>query len=311
MALAVVVASVVATGCLSGDIDVTVHDDGSGEVRLEVVPSRELQQVLDQVDVESLADSYLDGIDGASFEPYERDGLDGYRMVVPFDDYGELTSLLVEGTTVAGQQIRLFSSIDLREVGDGWRLDAVLAPEIVGDALTAPPGLEELLATEGRAALGAGLDLSIALPGQVVNSNADEIDGGTATWRLEDLDGTTPLRMVTRPRDVPTTLQLVLAGALAALVLGVVLALWGAGRARRSETRRQIRAHEVAASDVEWQRPVVHGRPVTSNAPAVRPASLPPLHPPAPEPVVDTESADDTEPPEPPEAPGSLGQFRR
>lgn len=305
LTMALLLVAATATGCLSGDIDVTVRDDGSGEVRLEVFPSAQLQTVLDAVDVSSLADTYLDGIDGASFEEIERDDRDGYLVVVPFDDYGELTSVLVDGATIVGQQIRLFSSIDLRQIDGGWRLDAVLAPEITSNTLTAPPELDDLIETDGRVALGSGLDLSISLPGEVTTTNADETDGGTATWRLEELDGDTELRMVTEPRSFPTPLQKVLAIAGAAVLLGVLLASWGTRRSRRSDSRRRVRSHSQVPADADaaWRRPVAPFAPPTSSAPA----------PPVPEralPLLDMspaaapeEAASPPDPPAPPDPP--------
>ncbi|CAN5428266.1 hypothetical protein BH10ACT3_BH10ACT3_11940 [soil metagenome] len=244
-----------ATSCLSGDIDVTVRDDGSGEIELEVFPSPQLQTVLDAVDVDTLADTFLDDIDGSEFERIERDGQSGYRVLVPFDDYAQLTTFLVDGVTVAGQQVRLFSSIDLQELENGWRLDAVLAPELTSNALTAPPGLDELLETDGRAVFGTTLNLSISLPGTVVNTNADERDGGTATWRLKELEGETQLSMQNGPKEFPTTPQIVLMAAGAMVLLGLIFAMIGAGRSKRSTKRRELKFPGSSVSDVGWQRP--------------------------------------------------------
>ena len=109
----VALCSIVATGCLHGDVDVTVNSDGSGQVVVEVFPNRKMQDELEDlpIDIESLVEGSFEQVEGFEFSEIEDGDRTGYRFEVPFDDYRDVEQVLVDGGTVGGQQVQLFSSL--------------------------------------------------------------------------------------------------------------------------------------------------------------------------------------------------------
>jgi len=258
MALALV--AVVATGCLRGDVDVVVRDDGSGELTLDLEPLGQLATLLADIDVQSLADARLEGVDGAEFEATTEGGNPEYRLRVPFEDPEQLNSLLVDGVTIAGLQVRLLDSLEIAEVDGNWRLDAVLAPQVAPVAAGDAGELESILSDPAQLLVGSLVELSIALPGSVAQTNADERSGGTATWSLDGSEGSERLTMANEPTTFPTTVQLVLIAGGAAVLIGLVLALFSRRRSRARWSRRTIDLRVPPSSgpsvgDYTWTRP--------------------------------------------------------
>lgn len=156
----------------------------------------------------------------------------------------------------------LFSSFELTEqVEGGWKLRATINPigQIIGATQndSVPGNVQELLDSAGVGNAGTGLDLTIELPGKVTATNADDFDGGAATWHLDEPDAPTELSMQTQPQPLLTPLHMVLGGALLVVLLGIGLSLWGAGRPyqrtegdrnrKRAERRRIKQAKKEAA----------------------------------------------------------------
>ncbi len=298
VAALVVLCSIVATGCLHGDVDVTVNSDGSGEIVVEVFPSRAMQDDLEEssVDVESLIEGAFEQVDGYDYREIEDGDRTGYRLVVPFDDYRDL-QVLVDGGMVAGQQVQLFSSLNIVELPDdaGWQLDAQILP--LGQAIAGanvgmiPETMQDVIDSAGIGNAGSGLDLSISLPGTIISSNASTTSGGTATWRLDEPEAPTTLQMRTEPKEFPTTVQLVVGGAGLALLLGVVLFVVGATRkhssAKQPRTSRTRRSRERSTGRPEgnWAAPPVGTAPSPESS---RPEQLPTIDaaPPAPSALV-------------------------
>lgn len=285
-----------ATSCLSGDVEVKVDGDGSGSVTVEVFPTQDVMSVVDGIAVDQLVDGSFASVSGYELERIDSDGREGYRLFVPFTDAPELTEVLVNGGTVAGQQVQLFSSFSLLELPDdaGWQLDATINPigQLVNPAGDDPLGvsLEQLIESAGVAGAGTGLDLSISLPGTVASSNSSDVDGGTATWRLDEPAASTQLLMRTEPTEFLTTAQLVVGGAGLALLAGVVLALVGATRPYRRTERdrrqrkrrgRRRRSRSKGSGTTGWEPP--GGGPVdpaiAAGSRSARPEALPPLAP--------------------------------
>ena len=297
-----------ATGCLHGDVDVTVNSDGSGEIVVEVFPSRKMQDELQKmpIQVEELIEGSFDRVDGVELDEVEDGERTGYRLVVPFDDYRDVQQVLVDGGSIAGQQVQLFSSLTITELPEdaGWQLDAEILPlgqAIVGaGAGVIPETMQELIDTAGIGNAGSGLDLSISLPGTIVSSNATRIDGGTATWTLDEPEAPAVLQMRTEPTEFPTPMQLVVGGAGLALLLGIGLFVLGATRKHSStkqpRTRRARRSRETVSGvpDAGWAAPPVGTAPsAASNRPEELPvldapvSGLPPMPVPTPDPTPD------------------------
>jgi hypothetical protein len=245
VALAVVTlcAVVLATGCLSGTVEVTVEDDGSGRAVLEVFPDSDVMRQLEGVDVESLLGAGPTGSSDLQVRSIEDDGRKGYRVEFTFPDAAALGTALESGLVVAGQQVTLFSSFDLSEYDYGaWRLEATVSP--AGQLITAPTDqtiTEQAQALVQRLDLSqqVGLTLTIALPGKVVTSNADRTSGGSATWELDDAGASPQLTMETEPAPLVTPAMGVLIGGVLALVVGILLAAFGSARKGDRPNRRR------------------------------------------------------------------------
>ncbi|MFV0318605.1 MAG: hypothetical protein ACK5O2_16785 [Microthrixaceae bacterium] len=261
-----VLVALAATGCFDADAAVVVKSDGSGVVTFEVIPDPDLAVVLDQVDIETIAQDVLAGVEGATFRAEERMGLERYFVEVPFDDYRDLTVNILEGATIAGQTFTPFTQFDLRELDEGgWRLTAVTNP--LGAMASFQEGTALGLAgAAARARTGTDprVKLSVSLPGAVIASNAESTDKGTAVWELSDPSKPYTLDMTTEAVSAFTTLQLVLAGVAGVIVLGLVLTLVGSvgparrdrgSRSRRRRERKRSRGGNGVAGTTGWEPP--------------------------------------------------------
>jgi hypothetical protein len=289
------------TGCLGGDVEVRVDGDGSGRVEAEVLLDPATSSALEQVDVSSLV-GRVDTTSDVEIEAISQRGLDGYRIVVPFDDVASLTTVLTQGVDVAGARVRLMESLSITNdaTDDSWTMDAVVLPaeQVVAQLrATGLPGLD------GAEAAAIDLSLSVALPGQVVRTNAPSSDGGTATWPVGDYRTPAGLQMRTEPATFPTPVQMVLGGALLAVLLGVVLALWGASAAARRRgtkgrprpRRRSRRERRGGAGGGGWAPPggASAGAPYRGETlPPLQGAGDPPAAPAAPSDLTDTPPSD-------------------
>ena len=283
------VMALVATGCLDGDVDLTVQGDGAGEVVAEVLLEPEAFAVLRDLDLAALVESQFNQAGDVEFERIERGGVDGFKVIVPFEDYRDLESVLVGGVDVLGVRVQLFTKFDLQRstTDDSWTLDAVALPfgEILESA-SAVPGLDSALAAAGAGIAGTALKLSISLPGEVTESNSEKVDGGTATWQLEQFRTPAQLRMRTEPAEFPTTVQKVLGGIALVVIVGIVLTLWGAtasersrnskGRSRRA-ARRGRKKGKGSDSSSGWGPPGTPRTPVAAAPTPDRGGALPPL----------------------------------
>lgn len=246
--MVVVSVSFVLTGCLTTDAYLTVDRDGSGELRLEVFPPPEITGAVEESDAEALARSALEGVDGATFESNQRLGQTFYIVKVPFSDFRELTTNVADGASVAGQRITPFSRFDLRELPDGgWSLDAVTRPLAQAATFAEGPQLAGLQGLAASEEAGVGLELSVTLPGRLMDTNADYQEGDTASWSLNDPAASYTLSMRTEAKPLLTPLQWVLVGLGGVFVLGAVFMFIGAsGPVKRRSLRKPSRTEHEA-----------------------------------------------------------------
>lgn len=278
--LAVAALALSATACLRADVDVTVNSDRSGEIQVEVYPNAAVRSALEGTDVESLVEGTFEQVEGFEFSEIDRGERQGYLLQVPFDDYRDVTDVLISGGSVAGQQVTLFSSFALTELPDGgWELAATVNPigKILGGTAGAGQSavLSELLSAAAGSPGGTGLDLTVALPGEVTTSNADIVSGGSATWHLDSADAPTDLRMRTQPEPWLNPLVMVIGSAFIVVIIGVMLSLWGAGRPEKSigDRARRRRHRSTESPAASWApSPAVSG-----SEQSQRPKELPSL----------------------------------
>jgi hypothetical protein len=190
-------------GCFRIEVGIRVNDDGSGALSM-----------LMALDVEAFEQlgggSELGGLDlgenpfadfdesdlppGASVEEYEEDGFSGVRLTVPFEADDDIASTIDDLlastgdgdddiTSLAGGDAA-FEEFTLRRDGEGWLFDATVGAlndsesDDAGAALLGE-GLLELLFAD------ASFSVRMALPGEVIDHNADEVDGDELVWNLD------------------------------------------------------------------------------------------------------------------------------
>ena len=258
--------AVVSTGCLTGDVNVKVNKDGSGSVEIVIFPTEELQTLLVAANAIPIAEDAVSQVRDSSFEKINEDGRLGYKVKLPFDDYQELGRTLVNGTIVGDNPVRLFTTFELTEINDEWRLNAILAPEMLSDALKADPSTQELIDSAGVVPLNSDLRLTISLPGKITRTNGTQTGSGSAQWALKTNTDAT-LQMVTVPKPLLTDTQKIFLGAGLAVVVGIFLLVWGSPRswgkgAERKERRRTKKLTFAGPSGkgAGWQNqgPVAH-----------------------------------------------------
>jgi hypothetical protein len=247
----VVATILVATGCLSGEAQLTVEGDDSGSFVIEVFPPG---RVTDEVDADDVADLFDSPGADIRVDAVDQDGREGYRIEVPFDDYRDIGGRLDSSAGSAGVWRALLPELQIVELPDdeGWEFSAT-----VGSATEPVTGWTELDALiDGDGA--SVFELSVSLPGNVLRSNADSTDGGTATWELRDSTEPRTLQMRTEPAPLVTPFRVIVGGAALVVLVGVVLFLIGASRPQRASrrARRREEAERVPspASTAGWSR---------------------------------------------------------
>ena len=203
--LLLALAAVALVGCIRAEIAIRVNEDGSGEISVLTAVDAELFGELGAglgggEDVDPFSDlNEADLPPGASVEEYDEDGFTGVRITLPFDPGDDLARSIDQALTQAGGDDTdglvgsdgAFDSFSLVREGEGWRFDATVAP--VDDA------------DEGADALGgalfeslfseASVEIKLSLPGDLIEHNADRVDGGTLVWELE-LGSTEPRQIM-------------------------------------------------------------------------------------------------------------------
>lgn len=207
--------------------DLAVARDGSGRMALTVALDEELATSLSADGFDPFAE-LEDPPPGWEVERSQPDGGQAATLVTEFDDPDELASRvaqLQEG--IDEEDPLLLEDVEVavdRDGGATFRGRAGLRPpsstglEGVGVSFDGED-LQALLAERGDEVVR--VDLRVTLPGPVVDGNADEVDGRTATWRLP----VTELVEVRAVSDPPTDRTWWLVGGAAALglALGFVL----------------------------------------------------------------------------------------
>lgn len=226
LALALVALAVSACQVRVGT-DVTVVEDGSGRMSVTIALDEELAGSLATDDFDPFA-GLEDLPDGWSFE--RNDTEEGLMATVSadFEDPAGLATRVSQlGDGVDDADPLLFEDVELAVAADGsasfrgragFRPPSSTGLEGVGVAFDGDD-LQAMLAERGDEVMR--VDLRVSMPGPVVDSDADEVDGRTATWNLP----VTELAEVRAASDPPVDRTWWVAGGAAAagLVLGFLL----------------------------------------------------------------------------------------
>ena len=236
------------TGCLRFEMAISINDDGSGVFGTIVAISDEFTEATGASSEEGIPTDDLPP--GAEVSEYREDGFTGIELAIPFANTAQLALL----TSGMGEDAGGLNDFTLeRNDSGGWTfsmLGSVETGEITGDAGGMMP--EDILE-------GTFFRIRIALPGELVEHNADRIEDGALVWEL-DLTATEPRELTARttasapqppksghgpadldaagtPADGSGTASAATRAAMATAGLLAVLALlWGFGVRSRRET---------------------------------------------------------------------------
>lgn len=220
--------------------EVAIGRDGDGRLAVTIALDEELLASLDADDLDPFAG--LDELPAPwTLERGAADGGEAVTVSAPFDDSAGLAQRVADlQDGLDGEDPVLLDDLVLEVADDGSAtfsgragfrppsstgLDGEGVIAFDGDALTA------LLEARGDEVMR--VDLRVTLPGPIVDGNADEVDGSTATWQLP----TTELAEVRAVGDPPVdrTWWVVASAA----VLGLVLGLVATGLRRRRSAARE------------------------------------------------------------------------
>ncbi len=201
--LVVPLAAILLTGCVRIEIVMRVADDGSGMISFLTAIDSSAMDALGALDPgASDAASGFTEVDesslppGATAELYEEGTFVGSRVMIPFAASGDVAATIAglagDASDFAGPD-GLFERFALESDGDGWLFEAQFPQDMMGDVAGADaPELDPALL--GPLLSEASFTVRVALPGTVVEHNADRIEGDELIWDLGILDpGSRPM----------------------------------------------------------------------------------------------------------------------
>ena len=254
-ALLLATAVLVALTACRAEVNVSVDEEGEGEIELIAAVSDTIMSMA-QLGGEDPFGDFLDtpgddleseGLEGVSVEPYSAAGYTGVRIRANFDPYDPALAAVSEGDSIIGE---LTDTVGIgrfnfarTENDDGWivELNQTTDPSVAD-------GLGELGDLAGDIPFDIGeLDLpfvlSLELPGEYVEHNADREVDGVLIWDANLLEG---VDISATSRDPGTQFEIVpiIITVLFVLIFGgIVIAVVV------SRERRRRRAEEDVAMD--------------------------------------------------------------
>ncbi len=258
--VAVVAIAFVAAGCMRTSADLTIHDDRTADLVLEIVPDRQSWAEAGTLrELDGLVRILDEGApDGIEVERVDTDRSSGIRLTwdrVPLED---LTQVVRFGDTDP-VELQLFRSISVSSEDDVWQVDAVVPPLLESATLAFRGAVRELT--------GADATIRIALPGRVTSTNADEHDRSSATWEIDPRSSEpTALFVRSEPGLGIDPIWWLVMGLAVLVVLGALLIV----TADRARVRRRLRraARDAAGTTGDRWAPVpTHAAPASSGEP--------------------------------------------
>ncbi len=226
--LALAVVALVASACqVRVGTDITVTEDGSGRMALTIALDEELTSSLAADGFDPFA-GLEDLPEGWEVERTDADGGQAATIAADFADPDELTARVAQLREGVGEQDpSLLEDVELAVAEDGsatfrgragFRPPSSTGLDGVGVAFDGED-LQTMLAERGDEVMR--VDLRVSMPGPVVDTDADEVDGRAATWNLP----VTELVEVRAASEPPSdrTWWVVGGAAVLGLVLGFVL----------------------------------------------------------------------------------------
>ena len=234
--LALALVALVTSACqVRVGTDITVTEDGSGRMALTIALDEELASSL-------TADGFdpFTGLEelpeGWTVERSDADGGQAATVAADFEDPAELAARVAQlRVGVDEQDPSLLEDVEVTVAEDGsatfrgragFRPPSSTGLEGVGVAFDGED-LQTMLAERGDEVMR--VDLRVSMPGPVVDSDADEVDGRTAVWNLP----VTELVEVRAASDAPSDRTWWVAGGAGVLGLALGFVVVGLFRRRR------------------------------------------------------------------------------
>ena len=258
LALSLAMLSLLTLAACKAEVNVVVDEDGEGEIELIAAINDTILSMAQLGGDDPLGDLLdappeqleTEGLEGASIEPYTEAGYSGVRIRAEFDPYNPVLANLSEGDSILGElteTVGIGRFIFTRtENDDGWivELDQTTDPSIT-------EGLDDLGGFAGDLPIDLGnlelpFILSIELPGEYVEHNANREIDGVLIWDASLLEG---ISVSATSRDPGTQFELVpiIITVLFVLIFGGIVIAVVISRERRR--RRAEEDSQMEASD--------------------------------------------------------------
>ncbi len=221
------------------DSSLTVNADESGSFAIELSLDDELREVLEEQGGQQFlgfADQLAEVPPGWQTHEFTEGVFQGVRVSTDFADFAELEARLATfDEQLAGAELSLpdtFRTLGLARDGDVFRFEADLSQMTNGIAALSDQEVGGLDVAQVIDTIFT-IRIIVTLPGEILEHNADSIDGSTLVWDIDSADTSGVLRATSDASVGPSPASIiglvVLVVGLAAL-LGLVL--------RRSRRRR-------------------------------------------------------------------------
>lgn len=190
--------AVILTGCIRADFAIKVNDDGSGTVSTLLAVNRSLiegfasslggESGMDAGEFSFSADDIApaDLPPGAEVEAYREGDFEGVRVTVPFEAGASVAERFAEMMSASGggASDSPFEELTLERQGDEWVFEA--RPTVDTADLRMGTGSDQFSQAMVQTFFAdASFTIRIELPGEVVEHNADEVNGRELVWNLD------------------------------------------------------------------------------------------------------------------------------
>ena len=194
-------AAILLTGCIRIEIAMRVADDGSGTISFLSAIDSSAMGALGALGpgVGDITSSFTEVDDstlppGGTAELYQEGTFVGSRVLIPFASSGDVAATLGGLVASAGDESAfaglggMFEQFVLEGDDEGWLFEAQFPREMLSDAAGASGGLALDPALMAPLLGDASFTVRVALPGTVVEHNADRLEEGEFIWDLNVLD---------------------------------------------------------------------------------------------------------------------------
>ena len=241
--------AVLATACIQVEMGFVVRDDGSGSMAATMridAAILGLAGLDEDGSIDELCDEALDDMDGDDALGLGIGSLDASAEAAVMDGECVVTTTAEWSAEESGDVLAALAEDDgprIRRLGDGgWRFEMDTDSDALVDEATTPDDID------AAAALGIdfpSLAISVTLPGDAVEHNADSVSQSTYSWEIDFAADTAVPEVLYAETAASGGLS---SAAIGAIVAGVLLALAALVTLRRHQEAKHA---EAAAADTD------------------------------------------------------------